>query len=116
MSKHGRTRLIYAIFSEEFIFLMFPMKIFFISVTTTSRILKIRYRLYTSCRKFFTKKHVTVVLYRYLLGFFLSVLSFVALRSRKKELVLIAVAQYVNVKGKYIRVIVIILNIYYSEE
>ena len=44
MSKQGRTRLIYAIFSEEFIFLMFPMKIFFISVTTTSRILKIRLR------------------------------------------------------------------------
>ena len=43
-------------------------------------------------------------------------LSFVALRSRKKELVLIAVAQYVNVKGKYTCVIVIILNIYYSEE
>ena len=52
-SKQGRTRLIYAIFSEEFIFLMFPMKIFFISVTTTSRIVKIRYRLSTSCRKFF---------------------------------------------------------------
>ena len=47
---------------------------------------------------------------------FLSIFSFCALRSRKKELVLIAVAQYVNVKGKYTCVIVIILNIDYSEE
>ena len=46
--------------------------------------------------------------------FFLSIFS--ALRSGKKELVLIAVAQYVNVKGKYTCVIVIILNIDYSEE
>ena len=34
--------------------------------------------------------------------FLFLVFSFVALRSRKKELVLIAVAQYVNVKGKYV--------------
>ena len=49
-------------------------------------------------------------------SFLVLVFSYVALRSRKKELVLIAVAQYVNVKGKYTCVIVIILNIDYSEE